>query len=56
MENICADNVAMILCPTTNDGIEQQDQSSRRQRLVLLDDLPQLFQVGMHILFRRSNQ
>ena len=56
MENICADNVAMILCPATNDGIEQQDQSSRRQRLVLLDDLPQLFQVGMHILLRWFDQ
>ena len=52
MEHICADNVAMILCPPTNDGIEQQDQSSRRQRLVLPDDLPQLFQVSMHILLR----
>ena len=52
LEHICADNVAMILRPPTNDGIEQQDQSSRRQRLVLLDDLPQLFQVGMHILLR----
>jgi hypothetical protein len=56
LEHICADNVAMILRPPTNDGIEQQDQSSRRQRLVLLDDLPQLFQVSMHILLRWFNQ
>ncbi len=56
MEHICADNVAMILCPPTNDGVEQQDQSSRRQRLVLLDDLLQLFQVSMHILLRWFDQ
>ena len=40
----------MVLCPTSNDGIEQEYEPSGRQRLVLLDDFPDLFEVGMHIL------
>ncbi len=56
MEHVCADDVLVILCPPTNDGIEHQDESPRRQRVVLLDDLPQLFQVSMHILLRWFNQ
>lgn len=56
MKNICADNMAMILCPSDNNRIEQQNESTSRERLVLLDDLPDLFQVGMHILSRWFNQ
>jgi len=42
-KNVCADYVLMILCPSSNNRIEQQDQSPRRERLVLLDDGPDLF-------------
>jgi len=56
MKHVCADDVAMILCPPPNDGIEHQDQSARRQRVVLLDDVPELFQVSKHILLRWFNQ
>ena len=40
----------MILCPPSNDRVEHENESSRRQRLVLLDDFPDLFQVCMHVL------
>jgi hypothetical protein len=40
----------MVLCPTSTDWIEQEYEPSGRQRLVLLDDFPDLFEVGMHIL------
>ena len=44
--------MSMILCPSADNRIEHQDESARRQRVVLLDDVPQLFQVSMHILLR----
>ena len=55
-EHICADYVLMIVSPSSNDGIEHQDQPPGRERLVLLNDVPDLFQVGMHILVRWFNQ
>ncbi len=56
MKNVCAHDVLMILCPSSNDRIEHQDQSASRERLVLLDDVPDLFQVSMHILSRWFDQ
>jgi len=55
-EHICADYVLMILSPSSNDGIKHQDQPPGRERLVLLNDVPDLFQVGMHILLRWFDQ
>jgi hypothetical protein len=46
----------MVLCPTSNDGIKHENESSRRQCLVLCDDFPDLFQVCMHILSCWFNQ
>jgi len=40
----------MISGPTLDNWIEHQDQSARRQRVVLLDDVPGSFQVSMHTL------
>src|SRR5689334_2362722 len=51
-KHICADDVLMILSPSDNDGVEHQDQPSRRECLVLLNDFPDLLQVGVHILLR----
>ena len=56
MKHIRADDMPMILCPSTNDGIEYQDQSACGQRVVFLDDLPNLFQVSMYILLCWFNQ
>src|SRR6266581_1518926 len=56
VKHVCADDVLMILRPSSNNWIEQQDQSASRERLVLLDEVPQLFQVGMDILSRWFNQ
>ena len=50
MEDLRADYMLMILRPSSDDWIEHQDQSPGRQRLVLLDDVPNLFQMSMHIL------
>jgi hypothetical protein len=52
VKHVCADDMSMILCPSSDKRIEHQDESARRQRVVLLDDVPQLFQVSMHILLR----
>src|SRR5258708_16621369 len=49
-KHVCTYYILMILCPTSNDRVEHENESSRRQRLVLLDDFPDLFQVGMHVL------
>ena len=48
--------VSVVLHPSSNDGIKYQDQPPGRERLVLLNDVPDLFQVGMHILLRWFDQ
>jgi len=49
-KHICADDVLMVPSPSSNDRVEHQDQPCSRERLVLFDDVPDLFQVSMHIL------
>jgi len=49
-KHVCANDVLMVLSPSSNDGVEHQDQPSSRERLVLLDEVPDLFQMSMHIL------
>ena len=46
----------MILGPSSDNRIEYQDQSACRDRLVLLDDLPYLFQMSMHTFWCWFNQ
>ena len=41
-KHLCADNVLMVLCPSSNDGVEHQDQPAGRERLVLFNDGPDL--------------
>ena len=55
-KHVCANDVLMVLSPSSNDGVEHQDQPPGREGLVLLDEVPQLFQVGMDILSRWFNQ
>jgi hypothetical protein len=56
VKNVCADDMLMILRPSSNNRIEHQDQSPSRERLVLLDEVPDFFQVSVHILSRWFNQ
>ena len=42
--------MSVILCPSSDNRIEQENQPSSRERLVLLDEVPDLFQMSMHIL------
>ncbi len=56
VKHVCADDMLMILGPSSDDRIEHQDQSARRERVVLLDDIPNLFQMSMHTLLRWFNQ
>jgi len=51
-KNVSADDMLMILCPSSNNWIEHQNQPSSRERLVFLDEVPDLFQMRMHILLR----
>ncbi len=55
-KNICADDVLVILRPSSDNRVEQENQPSSRERLVLLDDVPDLFQMSMHILLRWFDQ
>src|SRR5260370_10460106 len=49
-KHVCTYYMLIILCPTSNDRVEHENDSSCRQRFVLLDDFPDLFQVCMHVL------
>lgn len=55
-KNVSADDMLVILRPSSNNWIEHENQPSSRERLVLLDDVPDLFQMGMHILLCWFNQ
>src|SRR5258708_12570710 len=54
-KHVCTYYMLMILCPTSNDRVEHENESSRRQRLVLLDDFPDLFQLCIPVLFSCFN-
>jgi len=56
MKPIGADDMLMILGPSSDNRIEHQDKSARRQRVVLLDAVPNFFQMSMHTLLRWFNQ
>ena len=49
-KHICTDHMLMVLSPSDNDGVEYEDQPPSGERLVHLNDVPDLFQVSMHML------
>ena len=51
-----ADHMAVVVCPTTNDGIEQYDQCASTGLSVGLDDLANLCEEGMDTLLGRSDE
>ena len=55
-EDFPAHDMLMILCPSSNDGVQLGDELVSRERGGFLDDVPHFFQVSLDALSGRFDQ
>ncbi len=55
-EDFPAHDMLMILCPSSNDGVQLGDEFLGSERGVFLDDVPHFFQVSLDALSGRFDQ
>ncbi len=56
LEDFPAHDMLMILCPSSNDGVQLVDKFISRERGVLLDDVPQFFLMCLDVFLGRFDQ